>query len=111
MVGLHTSLHLGVIFPDSGAVSTGVNLMLYKEKKSVYVKLANFMCNNEAAPIIVKQKVFKSCLNASLLYGCEAWSSSSLVKIETLYRKAITVTFSISIRTPNEIVFLETGLN
>ena len=69
------------------------------------------MRNNEAAPIIVKRKVLKSCLNASLLYGCEAWSSSSLVKIETSYRKAIKVTFSMSMRTPNEIVFLETGLN
>ena len=106
-----TFVYLGVIFSDSGAVSTDVNLHALQREKSVYVKLANFMRNNEAAPIIVKQKVLKSCLNASLLYGCEAWSSSSVVKIETLYRKTIKVTFSVSMRTPNEIVFLETGLN
>ena len=44
-----------------------------------------------------------------MLYGQETWSSSSLHKIETLYRKAIKLTFNISLRAPNEIIYIETG--
>ena len=57
-----------------------------------------------------KLKELKACLESSLLYGCEAWSSSSLQKVETLYRKAIKITLSMSIRTPTEIVYIESGL-
>ena len=58
----------------------------------------------------VKLKLLKACLESSLLYGCEAWSSSSLQKVETLYHKAIKITLSMNIRTPTEIVYNESGL-
>ena len=106
----NTFVYLGAIFSDNGAVSYDVNLHVAQRGKSVYVKLANFMRNNPAAPVTVKRKVLSSCLNASLLYGCETWGGVSLNKAETLYRKAIKITFSMSSKTPNEIVFLETGL-
>ena len=34
---------------------------------------------------------------------------SSLNKIETLFRKAIKITFGMSEKTPNEIIFIESG--
>ena len=83
-----TFVYLGVIFTDSGAVSTDVNLHALQREKSVFVKLANFMRNNEAAPIIVKQKVLKSYLNASLLYGCEAWSTVHRCKDRNLIQES-----------------------
>ena len=105
-----TFVYLGAIFSDNGAVYNDLNLHVSNREKSVYVKLANFMRNNPAAPIIVKKKILNSCLNASLVYGCETWGGASLQKAETLYRKAIKITFSMSNNTPNEIVFIETGL-
>ena len=105
-----TFVYLGGIFSGSGVVLDDVNLHVKEREKSVFVKLANFMRNNPAAPIIVKKKILSSCLNASLLYGCETWSSTSLQRVETLYRKAIKITFSLASNTPNEIVFTETGL-
>ena len=68
------------------------------------------MRNNPAAPITVKRKLLSSCLNASLLYGCETWSSASLRKAESLYRKARKITFGMINNTPNEIIFIESGL-
>ena len=102
-------VYLGTIFSDSGTLYTDVDKHTKNKSKSVLIKLANFMRNNESAPITVKCKVLKACLKAAILYGHETWSSSSLQKIETLYRKAIKLTFNISSRAPNDIVYLETG--
>ena len=103
-------MYLGAIFSDNGTIHHDINLHTNEKVKSVYVKLANFMRNNPAAPITVKRKILTACLNASLLYGSETWGGSSLRKIETVYRMAIKITFGMNSRTPNEIVFLETGL-
>ena len=46
------------------------------KNKQVFVKLANFLLRNQFVPIVIK--VVKACVNASLTYGCEAWSSSPL---------------------------------
>ena len=103
-------VYLGVTFSDIGSTYNDINLHASLKGKSVYIKLANFIRNNKYAPITVKMKVLRSCLLSSILYGCEAWSSSSLDRIETLYRKAIKIVFSMDMKTPNEIVYVESGL-
>ena len=105
-----TFVYLGSIFSDNGALHHDVNLHADDKAKSVYIKLANFIRNNPSAPVTIKRKVLMSCMNAALLYSCETWGGSSLNKIEILYRKAIKITFGMSQKTPNEIIFLETGL-
>ena len=87
------------------------NLNLHSKNKSVYIKLANFVCNNSYAPLVVKKKVLNTCLTAAILYGCETCSSTSLHKLETLYRKAIKITFSIRKSAPSEVVYIETCFN
>ena len=104
-------VYLGVIVTDKGIVNVDVNLHANGKSKSVLIKLANFIRNNIFAPITVKRKVLKACLRAALLYGHETWSSCSLHKIETLFRKAIKITFSINMRIPNEIIYRETGVH
>ena len=52
--------------------------------------------------------MLKSCLEAAILYGYETCSSTSLLKLEKLYRKVIKITFSMSKNTPNEIIYIET---
>ncbi len=103
-------IYLGATFSDNGTVFHDVNQHVKQREKTVYVKLANFIRNNQAAPITVKRKILSSCLNASLLYGSETWGGVSLRNVETLYRKAIKITFSMNGKTPNELIFLETGL-
>ena len=103
-------VYLGTLFSDVGTVAKDVDLHVQQREKSVFVKLSNFMRNNQAAPITVKRKILNSCLNASLLYGCETWGSISLRKAEALYRKAIKITFGMKNNTPNQIVFIESGL-
>ena len=105
-----TYTYLGAIFSDNGSVAVDVDLHVKQRQKSVFVKLSNYMRNNQTAPITVKRKILRSCLNASLLYGCETWGSASLQKVETLYRKAIKLTFGMRSNTPNAILFIESGL-
>ena len=99
----------GAVFSDDVAVHVDVNLHAKRKSKSVLIKLANFMRNNEFAPVTIKCKVLRACLKSAILYGQETWSSSSLCKIETLFRKAIKLTFNINTRSPNEIIYMETG--
>ena len=101
---------LYLIISDSNVLHKDLASHITEKSKSVYVKLANFIRTNPFAPVTVKLIVLKACLESSLLYGCETWSSSSLQKVETLHRKAIKITLSMSIRTPTEIVYIESGL-
>ena len=55
--------------------------------------------------------VLQACTRAAIIYGHEAWGSSSLTKVEALFRKAIRIAFSLHSNTPNEIVYLETGVH
>ena len=102
-------VYLGVIISDEGTVGNDIDLHVKDRQKTVLVKLSNFVHNNPTVPIIVKKKVLQSCLNASLLYGCEAWGGSSLLKVETLFRKAVKITYGMINNTPNEIAFIESG--
>ena len=103
-------VYLGVIISDTGKISDDLDAHVADRSKSVFVKLSNFIKNNNFAPVTIKLKILKSCLESSLLYGCETWGSSSLVKVETLYRKAIKIVLSMSNRTPTELVYVESGL-
>ena len=71
-------VYLGVIVSDCGVMNVDLDLHVKDRSKSVYIKLANFMRNNNSAPVIIKLKILKACLESSLLYSCETWSNSSL---------------------------------
>ena len=103
-------VYLGIIISDKGSIVHDLSLHVAQKAKNIYVKLANFMRNNESAPIIVKRKILKSCMNSSLLYGCELWAGTSLRRINALQKKAIKITHNMSSNTPNPIVYIETGI-
>ena len=102
-------VYLGAIISDNGSIHNDINLHVADRNKSVYVKLANFIRNNNQASVVIKLKVLKACLEGSLLY--ETWSGRPLQKVETLYRKALKLTLSMNVRTPTEIVYIESGLS
>ena len=78
--------------------------------KDVNVKLARFLVKNENAPLSVKLEVVNACINSALLYGCETWSNTNTNTVETLQRSAVKMVLNVSRNTPNEIVYLESGL-
>ena len=104
-----TSMYLGVLFTDNGIVGNDIHRHTLDKSKSVSIKLANFVTNNLYAPITVKFKVLKSCVNATILYAYETWSYSNLARIETLHRRAIKTCTKMMQNTPNDIVYIETG--
>ena len=101
--------YLGVIITDSGIVKDDVKSFLAEKNKHVLVKLANYQRKNDLAPIAVKLKVVRSCINASLTYGSEAWGNSPLNGLEVLQRKALKIILNVRNSTPNEIVYIESG--
>ena len=81
--------YLGVYITDSGVIKDDIDTFVKYKNGDVSIMLANFMRKNEHSPIVAKLKVVAACVNSSLTYGCEAWSSSSLTSIEVLQRKAL----------------------
>ena len=101
--------YLGVIFTDTGVIKHDVELFLNAKSKDLNVKLASFLNKNENVPVTWKLKVVGACINSSLLYGCEAWGSCPLNKIEILQRKALKLVLGIGRSVANEIVYAESG--
>ena len=100
--------YLGAFFSDTGSIHQDVSTYLSDKSKHVNVKLAAFMFSNKFAPIPVKLKVVKTCINAILTYPCVAWVSCSLNVVEMLQRKALKIAMYVQKNVPNEIVYVET---
>ena len=104
------TLYLGALFSDTGLVTHDLNRHAIDKNKSVSVKLANFVINNMYAPITVKFKILSSCVTSTILYSCETWGCSNLSRVNALHRKAIKTCTKMKRNTPNEIVYIESGL-
>ena len=101
--------YLGVIISHSGSLKDDINEFVKDKNKDVSVKLTNFIRKNTYAPICVKLNVVKACVNSSLTYGCETWSSSCFNNIEVLQRTALKIALNIKKNTSNEILYIESG--
>ena len=102
-------VYLGATFTDSGTLADDLNSQARAKDKLISIKLANFITNNLFAPITVKFKVLESCINASILYSCETWSSAALSRMETLHRKSLKVVLSLPRSTSTDLLYLESG--
>ena len=103
------AVYLGVMITDNGLLSTDVILQAQNKYKNTSIKLANFITNNMFAPVTVKLKVLDTCVNAAVLYSCETWGATSLVKTDALHKNAIKTT-SLKKNTPDDILYVESGL-
>ena len=101
--------YLGATFTDTGIVREDVNLIVKEKSKDVIVKLSNFIYNNKYAPVSIKLKVVKACVNASVTYSCESWGSCALNSVESLQREAIKIALGVRNNVPNEIIYGESG--
>ena len=103
-------VYLGVTITDNGLLSTDVILQTQNKYKNISIKLANYITNNMYSPVTVKLKVLDTCVKAAILYSCETWGASSLVKVDNLHKKAIRTTLTFKKNTPNDILYVESGL-
>ena len=101
--------YLGAIITDSGNVKDDLAAFVMEKSKHVCIKLANFMRKNAHAPVLVKMKVVKACINTAVTYSCEAWGSSPLNSVEALQRKSIKIALGVKYNTPNELLYIETA--
>ena len=101
--------YLGVLITDSGNLRDDIDALVNHKNKDVCVKLPNFVRKNKHAPVTIKLKVVKACVNSSLTYSSETRGSNSLIKVQALQRKAIKIALSIKLNTANEITYIESG--
>ena len=73
-------------------------------------KFRSFLRKNSEAPFAVKKAVWDSALNASLLYSCETWMTSSLKPVEQMYQHTLKDLVGIRYQTPSDLVYVETGI-
>lgn len=102
--------YLGTVFTDTGILKTDISSFIDKKNKEINVKLASFLVKNQFAPINMKMKVVNACVDSALTYGCEAWSSFPLNKVEVLQRKAIKMVMGVYSNSANEIIYVESGV-
>ena len=101
--------YLGIIISDSGEIKADVSAFIDEKNKQINVKLANFMSKNLHAPVMVKLKVVKACVNSTLTYGCESWGNCPLNKVEVQQRKSLKIALDVKNSVPNEIIYIESG--
>ena len=101
--------YLGVLIMDTGNLRDDIEAFIASKNKEVCVKLANFVRKNDLAPVMIKLKVVNACINSSITYSSETWSSYSLNNVESLQCKAIKIALGIRSNTANEITYVESG--
>ncbi len=69
---------LDEIVSDSGKLQQDDANHARSKRPPIAIKLVNFIRCNTYCLVWIKLKIMKSCINASLLYGCETWSCSGL---------------------------------
>ena len=102
--------YLGAIFSDAYNINKDISLYIAEKRPNITVKFYNFCAKNYLAPLNIKLMVLNSCANSSLTYGSETWGKFNTKSIETLVRLGIKSALSIRKNTPNEIVYIESGM-
>ena len=102
--------YLGLLFNDAGNISCDIEKFIKQNSANITITLKNFLIKHHFAPIHVKYKVLDACVNSALLYGCETWSYGSTAYGTALHRKAMKMVLGLRSSTPNDIVYIETGL-
>lgn len=100
-------VYLGSPISDSGSMPHDLKEHIKLRRPNVLVKLSRFLKNNIMCPVAVKLKVLQSCVNSSLLYGCESWAGTNLANLEALNRKTTKMVLGVRPNTPNDIVTVE----
>ena len=103
----HSYIYLGTPIADA-SITQQVELHVNMKSCHTY-KFSSFLLKNSDAPYLVKQSVWRSALNAAILYSCETWLSTNFKRVEKLYMSTLKEMLGVRITTSNNLVLLESG--
>ena len=101
--------YLGAIITDSGSIKHDVISHISSKRPNLTIKYNNFCKKNFLAPLHIKKMVLDTCVNASLVYGCESWGNYLVPTIDSCYRQGLKTALSIRQSINNEITYIESG--
>ena len=101
--------YLGAIITDTGSIKHDVTCHINSKRSNLTIKYNNFCKKNYLAPLHIKQTVLDTCVNASLIYGCESWGNNLVPAIDTCYRQGLKTALSVRHSVNNEITYVESG--
>ena len=100
---------LGSHVSESASLVDELELHMKKRFKSV-IKFFNFCKENRLAPISVRLKALRACVESSILYNCETFGSKIPKTLESTYHKLIRAALNIRTNTPVLLLYIESGL-
>ena len=103
-----TYIYLGLPFTSDGSLSSAVKSHV-QEKMAHFHKFIAFLDKNNDLPLIIKKRVFDSCILSTLLYGCESWLNADLKPVSKLYNRALKQILGVRLTTCNDVCYIESG--
>ena len=100
---------LGSHIDENVSLVDELELHMKKRFKSV-IKFFNFCKENKLAPISVKLKALRACVESSLLYNCETFGPKIPRTLESTYHKLIRTALNVRTNTPVLLLYIESGL-
>ena len=79
--------YLGAIITDSGSIKHDVLSHINSKRPNLTIKYNNFCKKNYLAPLNIKLMVLDTCVNASLVYGCESWGNNLVPTIDSCFAR------------------------
>jgi len=75
------------------------------------LKFLAFIQQNQDAPYQLKQKVWQSALQSSILYSCESWMCNTDRWLSPFFYKCLKHLLGVRPQTPNYLAYIESGIN
>ena len=100
-------VYLGVTFNYNGKYDKAMNKQVNLARRALFALLSR--ARKLQLPVDIQIELFHQLVVPVLLYGCEVWGFNELNQIEVFYRTFLKKLLGVHKRTPNCIVYGETG--
>ena len=100
-------VYLGVTFNYNNRFEKAIDKQVKQANRALYALLNK--ARKLQLPIDLLLELFDKLVLPVLLYGCEVWGYSEVYQIEVFYRKFLKKILCVNKRTPNCMVYGETG--
>ena len=100
-------VYLGTTFSYNGKFNEAINKQIIQANRALFViKAKKDMFN---LPMDIMLDLFDKMIIPIVLYGCEVWGFGNIECIEIFYRRFLKYLLKVNSRTPNCMVYGETG--
>ena len=79
------TIYLGTSINECGKITVLIDNDMKYKGGNVKCKLANFVNNNENAPLKIKINIMDACFYSVIRYNCETWGRLAGKKVNALY--------------------------